>query len=511
MKFDPGDALRLSELLADTTNYQLIQDLTILLPKLKLPTENCMRIVRKWITSGIYLDASNIGGFLDAIGKEDAKKSLAFMQEWIDKEKDLGLISLVIPDIVFYLLRHDKSNLLSVLESWVKNSTATQSTIALKTFRKLISVTSDSDSQFLDQSLKVLLDLVTLRNVDPAPILKRDTRKRFQCFNLLSEIERPVKKLDYNLVESNLDNYPNLKSFLNPNWLASMKQNGNTTHPLLIMLGQPAVDMNKVSETQRALTTETKPIERVALLMRLDFLMNATRTLTHLDYSLSRIDSNESGTSDLRDGLQNDEQFWQTTSEIETTAFFREGGAKVTLKPRVGVAKPGETPPTLDQMLVLDNTQILVEIITPAMHSELAQSTEVLRIKNRLRGMLIDEVRKHLKHLQDGSKIPFIVIVDASRSEIDEDTAADALFGSLAAVIPKDRETDATWIRQRDSVAEFEGRAALISALIIYKLGFGLDNNPYYRLSYMPNKKAANTLQTSVLERLCSCFPGVVD
>jgi hypothetical protein len=70
-------------------------------------------------------------------------------------------------------------------------------------------------------------------------------------------------------------------------------------------------------------------------------------------------------------------------------------------------------------------------------------------------------------------------------------------------------EESMLWIRKPDSAVNLEKRASLISALLLYKLDFGTDDRPYYRIGYLANAKAANPLTPQLLEKLYKCFPAI--
>jgi len=230
--------------------------------------------------------------------------------------------------------------------------------------------------------------------------------------------------------------------------------------------------------------------------------------LTILDSSLSRVDINERGARALAKGLQSEEEFDSTFSEVEVIALLR-AEFNVEIHPDVGKSqREGEHPPKLD-LRVSNSSTIFVEVITPGTVSELLYSGQVVNVKNRSKGMLISEVEKHLKNLPSEWGFSFLMIIDRSHSEVDEYLIENAIFGTegVAFEIPTgDREPRAWTVRADDAVTK-NPQMSLLSGVLTYAMRHSIHGVPFYDVHLILNPQARHPLTKGMIDTILKCFP----
>lgn len=434
--------------------------------------EDTLEIVKNWVKRGKYFDVSEIEYCLQEIGKGYLDRCIKVVEDWIENEKD-ERFQFFIPIILKEMCSSNYGQLMGSVRIWSQRDGMFQK-MAIKTIRAVLTEIfppKTENKDLVDSSFSILEEMAKKRGLNIETIIKGETEEFFQCFRLIEELELKRPELDFEKIFTNLENYPTIKEFLCDEWFQKKRKKNNRMHPLLIILSY-------------------EPSSK---------LLRPVAFLNHLEEMLKIVVSKSKKLKDLRDGLGNEDQFWQTVSEIEIIASFMKE-YPVEIAPEIDTKK-------LDAMINIDGRELLIEVINPEMFKPLRYLTgKTMGIENRARDKIYDEFKKHLKDVYLEEKIPVIIVIDIERSEIGYDFVEDYLMGTLQLVMLFDKkrgEAVKTYpARAKDYMHALDEETNVLSAVLCYRRRFGKDHKFHFEGRIIPNKYAKNPLSQELIEKI---------
>lgn len=397
--------------------------------------------------------------------KAISKKCFSTIESWIQQDANPLLLS-EIPRFLSRIFLRNPVKLMELLSNW-KDREDVFIDVLLATLREVLSVAyhKEIDDSVVDRCFSIILSLAEKNGLDVNQIIKEEKDRLFQSLKLIEELEIKRPELNYNEIYQNLQNYQSIRDFLGLEWFKEKERVKNKTHPFLIFLSRVEVDLGEIEHLVNQFKNEKDKLKQAFIYEAIINKLYSAAFLSHLNHRLGLLKLNEQGTKHIRDGLKNEEQFWQTISELEIATSFNTK-YPTTIEPKIGNK-------CLDVHVKLDGTNILFEVINPEMYKPLRYLSGVINVKNRAKKKIAEEIDKQLKDLSDIIKSPLILVIDISRSEIDYDDVLSALEGSLALQLVFDRQTHRVVaervVRSDDALTKEKPETKVVSAVIAYK------------------------------------------
>lgn len=272
----------------------------------------------------------------------------------------------------------------------------------------------------------------------------------------------------------------------------------------MLLILSSELDETKLNATVKTFQAETNDFKKYVLSLKIRAMVTPSAYLSYLNEMLRSISSNCQKLKDLKDGLRSGRQFLDTFSELEAISSFVQDYA-VEIGPKLNGKK-------LDLKIGL-NPDVYVEVISPDMFKPLKYlDGKAMGIRNRARGKILDELKHHFKDVDTLGNIPWIMIVDLSRSEISDDFIEDALMGSEQFTWFLNREdhkiVGQSVSRTNDSVHDIESGTDILSAVFCYKTSLGADGKLHREGKIITNSHAKNPLSKESLEKIEKRFLG---
>ena len=463
--------------------------------------EKSLRIIKDWIMKGKYFDVHEIDYSVREIGKAHLDRCIKEVETWI-KEKDVdGRLQFFIPIVLRELSSQNYQQLIGSIEIWRYRSEHFRR-MALQTIRRVLTEIYPPQTDKMDiinSCFEILSEMAKDKSMNVERIIRNEPDRLFQCFRLVEELELERKEIDFERILENLENYRTIHDFLGARWFKTMREEKNKTHPLLISLSSESPDEKKLLKEVKAFKKETNEWKRYLRSLRIRDMLRPTAFLEYLEEMLHSIVSKAVKLRELKAGLRNEDQFWETISEIEVTSSFI-NDYNVEIAPKVNSKK-------LDLRVEFDGEEIFIEVISPNMFKPLRYlSGKAMGIKNRARGKIFDEFKSHLKDLKTQRNVPIVIVIDIGRSEISYDFVEDYLMGTLQLTMLIDKEkgrvVDEYPSRADDSMHGLEKGTDILSAVICYKTTFGKDSKFHREGRIIHNAYAKNRLSKNAIEKI---------
>ena len=500
---DPGVEMKLIELCSYEGQGYVLEELVYpLAQRGKQFPEESLAIVHRWIKEDKYFKIRLIDWLLEEIGKGDLVKCIRIVESWIGKESEEGFL-FFIPIVLREMCKSNYLELLNFLENWQEKDDKFLR-MTLKTMREVLTFACEKRDYgpLVDKCFSLLQSVAQRKGVDYTGVIKGETDRIFQCFLIVEELELERPTFDYRAIQKNIKKYLRLKEFLGEKWLKEMERRNNKTHPLLTYLSHSKLDYEEIERQIQLLREETEPFRRYFRASLIRNILHYEAFLRHLDGLLEKISPLEKGASNLKDGLRNENEFWQTVSEIEIVGALRER-YKVEIEPEVNGKH-------LDLKVWLDHKEILIEVINPDKFKPLRFLTSAVLVPNRAREKIYDEFKRHLEPIKDKINLPVIIVLDVGRSEIDHRFVEDYLKGTtqFTVVLRKDTgEQVGTYpSRAQDSMSHLQPSMNLISAAICYRTSLGNDGRLHFEVWIIENDNAAWPLDRTHIDALKRAF-----
>jgi len=260
--------------------------------------------------------------------------------------------------------------------------------------------------------------------------------------------------------------FPNIRSRLRGRQLNNMLRRKNISHPLMILLSDAKPSTQRLKKLHASYKNENDPLNKAITAMFISNQFYSRAFLSRIDAALGLFGRGEQEMCHAVKGLLNEDQFFQTVSELDVAAQLRKSHP-VILQHKVG-SRP------VDIKVAVDGREYLIEVYGPDTELRLKYVRTAMIISNRVRKRILEKIDKQLKHVAASTTLPILLAIDKSRAaDIDEIDVLDTMKGSLSVGIAynSDQSNPAqTYVfRRDDSIARDSPDAGVVSAIILLK------------------------------------------
>jgi hypothetical protein len=495
------DETNLLTICAEDDNRNVLSRVSLALSKKgqEFP-ERALAIIKGWIDRGKYFEVYDIDYSIKEIGKVHLDRCITEVEKWIEEKDENKKLQFFIPIVLKDLGSNNYDQLINSVKTWSSRNRAFWR-MALETVRAILTEIyplKPGQERLTDSCFSILEEMARKKNVDIEKTIRGEPDRLFMCFRLIEELEVERQELNFDNIFENSKNYPAIRDFLGERWLRNMATEKNQMHPLLIMLSREPPSKERLEKEVQELSARSDVWERYVKSLRIREMLLPFAFSGYLEDMLGIIVSKTNELRDLKANLRNEDQFWETVSEIEVvSSFIRD--YSVEIAPKLDGKR-------LDAKIQVNGNNLFVEVINPEMFKPLRYlSGKAFDLENRARGKIYDEFKHHLQGLATTEEIPVVIVVDIGRSEIDYDFVEDYLLGTLqlTLLIGKEKGTVAeTSSRAKDYMHILEQGTDVLSAVICYKRYFGKDAKFHTEGRIIPNQHAKNPLKAEVVGKI---------
>jgi len=458
--------------------------------------EKTLEIFRTWIIKGVFHDVPEALWIFDNLQGSDLGKCFSTIESWIKKDAN-ALLLFEIPRLLSKIFLKDPVKLINFLEKW-KDKGEPFIKILLATLREILSMaySKEIEGNVVNLSWPLLSSLAEKKELDVNQIISGEEDKLFQSFKLIEEMELERPELSYDEIYQNLQEFQAIHDFFGLEWFKEKERVKNKTHPLLIFLSRAKIDLSEIKHLVDRFKNEKDELIKAFIYDSILTKLHAAAFLKHLDDMLRLFTPNEQGTRHIRTGLGNEEQFWQTISELEIATSFKKK-RPTTIEPVVGNKR-------LDVQVKINSVDLLFEVISPEMFKPLRYVSGVVKLKNRVKEKIAEKIERQLKYLIDSLNCPLILVIDLSRSEIDYEDIIATFEGSLAIQLILNTQShkviDERIVRSKDSLSQEKPESKIVSAVIAYKRDIAKDGKITLKGKVFKNPIALYPLDNNTYE-----------
>jgi hypothetical protein len=458
--------------------------------------EKALETVYLIARENILLPSTDLRHGLKAVGQADIERVNQFIKDKISEDniKKSHYLSQLVP----HLYAGQTSELADQLETWYDLHTyffvkSVESTL------KYIQNTGYKNTEEI-QSIKSELDNIARREgLDPSDNFPGNS-KLTRTYNLLEDLNRTPKDINYEKVRDNITTYPSLEDFFKQKsyWLNELKSHNR--HPLAVHLShQYSMDEAKKILEREDISQKEQGEARISL--------KTTCLLSYYDHCFEVIqtgtDPDSDPTSDLRNRLLNRESFKNGIAELEIIyALRREFGTEnVEIEPSIP-----NTEKQLDAKIHSRDATIWVEIKYPDPSDSavirdlysLDMDPESSPIRNYVTKKLENQISPAKQETGDLT----MFVVKNEPSVVDNTAVKSYVAGPEMAVIPKDEEDPEPVLVQGESGLELDEETDDLDFLINYST---VGNA--YELPYINSQIAVlNDLDQELVQKLASAL-----
>lgn len=459
--------------------------------------EKALKIIKDWIKRGKYFDVYEIEYPIREIGKVQLDRCIKEIETWI--AEDNVKLQFFIPIVLKELSSSNYDRLVTYVKTWPSRNERFWK-MAIKTIRAVLTEIfppGADQKSLIDSYFSILEVMARGKKVNVERTIRGEPDTFFQCFRLIEELELERQELNFKRVFDNLNHYQTIHDFLGKRWFERMAEENNRTHPLLIFLSREPPSAGELQEEVDALGKETDDLARYRRWLRIKDMSWPLTFLKNLEEELQVIVSKTKKLRNLKDGLVNEDQFWETVSEIEVIYSFL-NNYDVEIAPELDGKK-------LDVKVKLNAENLLIEVINPNRFKPLRYLTgKAIGIKNRARDKIFDEFKHHLEGMEIKDLVA--VAIDIGRSEIRFDSVVDYLIGSPQLTMLFDKEkgkaVETFPSRAENYMHALEKGTDVLSAVICYKRYLGADIKFHKEGRLILNPHAKRPLSADVVQKI---------
>jgi len=461
---NPELCFRLLKICSGTEDNNLIHrvamDLGILAPQYPIEV---LTILRKWCKARGFHFGQWPGWAANEAGKGDINKIEKFLLDWIGREKNGITFQFHLPHIIDEIYKGKDLELMRLLKK-VDFKYKKKAMMIVKTLEESLSEGFRKIGR--DESFLKYCDLLLMKiakhqdlelDVDP-----KITNPVIKTLALVQAVDHGKKKINPSDIKKSLRYFPNIVSFFGKNKLDKLIEQ-NSNHPLVKILSRVPVSNDHVKRVVKRIDKQDELWQKAWMLHAVKGRFYPASLLHDVDASLEMLGKKEQGISRLRDGLLDENDFFQTLIELNVYARFKKK-YPTELQPTVGNNK-------LDTKVVIDGINCLVEIYTPKEDIRLKYVRTAHSMENKVKKGIIAKLEKQLK-AAEGLGNPVILIIDRSHgASVDDIEITDSLFGTYQWTMMMDKEKGeivkeyAT--RKKDSISQMSPYGKVISAVIL--------------------------------------------
>lgn len=329
-------------------------------------------------------------------------------------------------------------------------------------------------------------------------LIKDSNLSPTEIFNKMVDVGVLEKRKE--IARQNLEKYPNIESLFEERWILAQisclkfNENGDVYgHGLawLLSVYPNEKDLKQLEEKKKLAEQGNVDAGMAAYLQGITTYVPLLK-LEELEQNLELLKTEQKIAKTIKKA-QNQDQFWQTLSEIEVAACFKRKGLFKEFEPQI----EGKTP---DLLIGLDGEDFYIEVYTPMLARELEEAMnkgEAVTLGNKAWGKLDEKLDQLPK------KVPSIIVINHALSEIDSTKVAGAIMGSLSFLISKDGKSEPKAFRKNDGIAHSRD-ISNVKAIVLYERVFdfnnGLVTTPEIKRVLIKGNKNMTEKQESLLE-----------
>lgn len=221
-KNKPDLALDLLSILSESDDPALLNEITQSLGSIahKYPIE-CLRIVRRWSSKDELRNKIGLSWVPEQIGKGDAQSVESFLLEWVDEEENVLVIMFDLPTLLRDIYsKNDKKRLIDLLAK-IQLKDDKRLAVLTKALEMILSEEYNKhprNQEFVDKSYDFVCAVAQSRGIPHSLIEPRLNDKLMRTLAIVDSLDKPQRKVDFNVVKSNLKYCPNVISLLGQRW-----------------------------------------------------------------------------------------------------------------------------------------------------------------------------------------------------------------------------------------------------------------------------------------------------
>ncbi len=428
----------------------------------------CLRFVRKWMQRG-FRHKIDLRWLLEQIGKGDAQKTADFLLEWIGNERDQIILKFDLPNFLTDIYANNLGLMLQLLKRIDINSSRNRNFV-IDTLEKTLSEFFNSIARsdpFAKQSYAMLIGIAKALSVDVNQVTIGINDPVMKSLAIIDACKYPVKAPNSKRIRDGLKQFPMLTNMLGRKWFDDEIKRVRRPHTLLILLAKASVSPKKVNQLTQQLTNETNKLGKAFLAEAILNEFYPFALLSHISSALGAFKPDEQGMPNLIRRLKNEDEFFQTLSELEIAACLRKK-FPVTLQYKVG-----NNP--VDIKVTIDGKDFLVEVLDLDRSMKLKFVRSIISMNNRAKDKVLEKLNEQIAKYAEKTASPIILAINNSKAGTDQKEVMDSLEGSMVVhFVSKNKgEEIATYVtRAKDSISDKSEWGKHISGIIVVKRDF---------------------------------------
>ena len=320
-----------------------------------------------------------------------------------------------------------------------------------------------------NECLSIMKAFCTERRIDDKKLTREFNDNRIQStvsksIILIDALTRDKRFIDYDITRQNLRHYTKICDFLSTKWFDKQIKD-SSEHPLLMWLSKFDIDL--VNELLKQFLKETDEARKGEIANRIRMPLANQIYVNHLERCLNLFGDRKSyRVARIRDGLQKEEDFYQTVSHLEVATALKENNYDIEIEDD-SLGRP------LDIVARKDGHSIILEVTSIDMIVGLKYGGFQSNVPNKIRSTILKKLENQIKYYADKSNDPIIVVIDNSRArDLSIEDVVFALYGSPAVSIVTNNETgkivETYPTLSKNGITETNETAKNLSAVILY-------------------------------------------
>jgi hypothetical protein len=367
----------------------------------------------------------------------------------------------------------------------------------------------DEDRFLAQASLEILITICIDEGVHFQQLTREFNDARLQSIVsksliLINAMMKEKRILNYGKAKSNFSLFPKINKFLGSRWLEEKIQS-KSEHPLIVRISK--FDFSKINEAMQEYTQESVPFKKKDILNKLLSPLGNLIFVRHLEKCLGLFKTRTSrGSSRIVDGLQKEEDFYQTESQLEVAHALKENEFHVELEDE-SLGRP------VDIIATKKNKRLLFEVTSIDTIVGLKYGNYESNIPNKIRSTIHKKLEKQIKHYSSKPDDLIIIVIDISRAGyLDTSDVFHALYGSPAINIIKDDTSEIVKIEStlsNDGIAITNAISGKLSAIVLYSTDISYEENTIkLKGSLIVNMKSKYPVDEYILKDISQALFG---
>jgi len=405
---------------------------------------------------------------LSEIGKIDRHSAFHAINSWFDDNPSDTLL-FQISDILVGIFGGKPNDLVDLTRVW-KIEEIPRFRTRIEILRNLLCERVEKDHDVV--VIRCAEEVIAISDLSPfeySMAVEGETDIGYWALRVLKAITSPWGKVDYERVFQNLERFPNIKRFLDAQWLEQMRRKSDDNVAILHMLDCEDDDF-----------------------------------LSYWDDVFQYLDFNKPGIGRLRSDLRNYPRIRDILSEAEVISRI---GRKYPVDVKISVKGLGSEP---DLRPHLTGQAPILEVYTPEEERKLLYAGGGSLDTDRIKIKVLEKFKKQFKQGASLIEDPVVFVIHSEGMTITDYDIMNVLFGTFGIKIYFDKVSGKSVgqcaYRENDSIHDIEKDAGLISGFLVYHRNVRKPADRALHVEYFPNPRAWHPLTKISVEELCSAL-----